>query len=253
MDHPEVTFLFPCLNEQQTIGICLERVQRCAVANNLDVELLVADNGSDDHSVEIANNHGARVVHVERRGYGAALWKGIQSARGRFILFADADDSYYVSQLPLFLEEMRGGGQFVIGNRFGLGVEPGAMPLLNRYVGNPVLSGIGRLLFGGNVADWHCGLRGGDRHALLGLDLRSPGMEFASEMVAKALLDRLRIKQIPTGLRKDGRDKAPHLRPWRDGLRHLGLMFRLKGLEWCTTQSVQHSTKNNSVRLKQAP
>ncbi|HVE53571.1 MAG TPA: glycosyltransferase family 2 protein, partial [Ramlibacter sp.] len=188
-------------------------------------EVLVADNGSTDGSQELAVRAGARVIHVPRRGYGAALLAGIAQARGRYVVMGDADDSYDFSALHAFVDRLRGGAGLVMGNRFRGGIAPGAMPRLHRYLGNPVLSFVGRLFFRVPVRDFHCGLRGFDRQAMQRLGLVSPGMEFASEMIAKAALAGLRVEEVPTTLRPDGRGRPPHLRTWRDGWRHLRFLL----------------------------
>jgi len=188
-------------------------------------EVVVADNGSTDGSQEIARAEGARVVDVSEPGYGAALMGGIESARGDLVIMADADDSYDLANLGPFIESLRAGAELVMGNRFTGGIEPGAMPPLHRYVGNPVLSFIGRLFFHSPSGDFHCGMRGFRRETILGLGLRTTGMEFASEMVVKATLQGVRIVEVPTTLRPDGRTRAPHLRAWRDGWRHLRFLL----------------------------
>lgn len=188
-------------------------------------EVLISDNGSTDGSQGIAVAHGARVVHAPQRGYGAALMSGIANARGRYIVMGDADDSYDFSQLDNYLSELRAGTQLVMGNRFKGGIAPGAMPFLHRYLGNPVLSFVGRLFFRVQIRDFHCGLRGFSREAVMKLGLVTPGMEFASEMVAKAALFGLRIAEVPTTLQPDGRGRPPHLRTWRDGWRHLRFLL----------------------------
>jgi hypothetical protein len=184
-------------------------------------EVLIADNGSTDGSREIAEKLGARVVPVADRGYGAALIGGIRDANGRYVIMGDADDSYDFSALGLFIERLREGADLVMGNRFRGGIAPGAMPLLHKYLGNPVLSWIGRLLFHVEVSDFHCGLRGFNRDRVQALNLRTMGMEFASEMVVRAALSDYRIDEVPTTLSKDGRTRPPHLRTWQDGWRHL--------------------------------
>ena len=221
----ELTILMPCLNEARTLPACigkaLDFLQRSGVAG----EVLVADNGSTDGSPDVALAAGAQVLHVRQRGYGAALWAGIHAARGRFVVMGDADDSYDFSRLEAFIAALRQGQQLVMGNRFAGGIREGAMPPLHRYLGNPVLSFIGRLFFRSPIRDFHCGLRGFDRRAILGLHLNSPGMEFASEMVVKATLGGLHIAEVPTVLSPDGRDRPPHLRSWRDGWRHLRFLL----------------------------
>jgi hypothetical protein len=221
----ELTILMPCLNEAETIGRCIVKARAYLARSGVDGEVLVADNGSTDDSIAIAIEHGARVVHVPRRGYGAALIGGIEAARGRYVIMGDADDSYDFSRLDRFVEALRSGSGLVMGNRFRGGVEPGAMPPLHRYLGNPVLSFLGRLLFRTGVGDFHCGLRGFSREAARRLRLRSDGMEFASEMVLKAALLGVPTAEVPVTLSPDGRSRPPHLRSWRDGWRHLKLLF----------------------------
>jgi hypothetical protein len=221
----ELTILMPCLNEAATVGACVDKARGFLQRGGIDGEVLVADNGSSDGSREIAQRAGARVVEVSQRGYGAALGAGIAAARGRYVIMADADDSYDFSRLEAFVEKLRQGHPLVMGNRFQGGIRPGAMPPLHRYLGNPVLSFIGRLLFGTRVRDFHCGLRGFDREAVRALDLRTPGMEFASELVVKAALAGWRIAEVPVVLHPDGRGRPPHLRSWRDGWRHLRFLL----------------------------
>ncbi len=221
----ELTVLMPCLDEAETIGICIEKAMGYMARRRIAGEVLIADNGSTDGSQGIAERLGARVVPVPDRGYGSALMGGIAAARGRFVIMGDADDSYDFGALDPFVEALRGGHQLVMGNRFKGGIAPGAMPPLHRYLGNPVLSGIGRLFFGIPVGDFHCGLRGFDRAAITDLDLNTTGMEFASEMVVKASLRALRIAEVPTTLSPDGRSRPPHLRSWRDGWRHLRFLL----------------------------
>ena len=227
----ELTILMPCLNEALTVETCIRKARAYLEKHRIAGEVLVADNGSTDGSQSIALAAGARVVEVKSKGYGAALIGGIEAANGRYVIMADADDSYDFSDLDGFVDRLRRGFKLVIGNRFQGGITPGAMPLLNRYLGNPVLSLIGRTLFASPVGDFHCGLRGFERQAILGLGLRAPGMEFASEMVVKASLASLEIAEVPTKLSPDGRQRAPHLRPWRDGWRHLSFML-LRSPQW---------------------
>jgi len=228
MDLPrptELTILMPCLNEGKTVQQCVEAALGFLARHQIEGEVLVADNGSTDGSVELARAAGARVVQVAQRGYGAALMAGIDSARGHYVIMGDADCSYDFSRLDSYVERLRAGADLVMGNRFRGGVAPGAMPLLHRYLGNPVLSFIGRLFFRTSIGDFHCGLRGFAKAPMQRLGLVSGGMEFASEMVAKAALARLRIEEVPTTLRPDGRDRPPHLRTWRDGWRHLRFLL----------------------------
>jgi glycosyltransferase involved in cell wall biosynthesis len=227
----ELTVLMPCLDEALTVQRCVEKAHAYLRSRGISGEVLVADNGSTDGSQALAAAAGARVVAIPRRGYGAALIGGIAAARGRFVIMGDADDSYDFSHLDPFVDALRSGLKLVVGNRFRGGIRPGAMPLLNRYLGNPALTFIGRWLFASPVGDFHCGLRGFERRAILELELRADGMEFASEMVAKASLAGLRIGEVPTTLSPDGRARPPHLRPWRDGWRHLRFML-LRSPQW---------------------
>ena len=221
----ELTILMPCLNEAETLGTCVRKARDYLARSGIAGEVLVADNGSTDGSQAIAESLGARVVAVPERGYGAALIAGIAAARGRFVIMGDSDDSYDFTALDPFVAKLREGYQLVMGNRFKGGIMPGAMPPLHRYLGNPVLSTIGRLFFGSPVGDFHCGLRGFDRDAMRRLELRAPGMEFASEMVVKATVQGLRMAEVPTTLSPDGRSRPPHLRSWRDGWRHLRFLL----------------------------
>lgn len=217
----ELTILMPCLNEARTLATCITRARHFLSRAGICGEVVIADNGSTDGSQAIATRSGARVVEVPTRGYGAALIAGIEAAQGRFVIMGDSDDSYDFGALDPFVEALRAGHQLVVGNRFRGGIAPGAMPVLHRYLGNPVLSFLGRRFFGGQLGDFHCGLRGFDRGAILKLHLVTPGMEFASEMIVKSLQARLNISEVPTTLNKDGRDRPPHLNTWRDGWRHL--------------------------------
>lgn len=221
----ELSIVMPCLNEAKTLPICIEKAKSYFAESGISAEIVVADNGSTDGSVELASSLGARVVAVSERGYGSALRAGIAFAKGKFVIMGDADDSYDFSKLDGFVKELRAGTQLVMGNRFKGGIEKGAMPFLHQYLGNPVLSFIGRLFFPSNIGDFHCGLRGFDREAILALDLRSTGMEFASEMVVRASLASLSMTEVPIVLHPDGRDRAPHLNTWRDGWRHLRFLL----------------------------
>ena len=225
MSDPKVSILMPCLNEAETLAICVRQAVTALRDNNVAGEVLVADNGSTDGSQQIAIAEGARVIAVPTRGYGAALMAGIEAARGEYVLMADADASYDFGHLPRFLNKLEQGYDLVMGNRFSGEIKPGAMPLLHRYLGNPVLSFIGRLFFGIPVRDFHCGIRAMRRDAILGLRLQTTGMEFASEMVVKSSLAGLRIAEVPTTLSPDGRSRPPHLRTWRDGWRHLRFLL----------------------------
>jgi glycosyltransferase involved in cell wall biosynthesis len=221
----ELTILMPCLNEAETIVQCIQKARDFLKVAQAEGEVLIADNGSTDQSKELAILHGARVIHVPTKGYGAALIAGIEAAHGKYIIMGDADDSYDFSALAIFLQKLREGYELVMGNRFQGGVKPGAMPFLNRYLGNPVLSFLGRLFFKSSIGDFHCGLRGFQRGIVAKLQLQSPGMEFASEMVIKASLKNIKIAEVPTTLSPDGRSRPPHLRKWRDGWRHLRLLL----------------------------
>ena len=221
----ELTILMPCLNEAETLAICITKASGYLQESGIIGEVLIADNGSTDGSQEIARSLGARVVEVPSRGYGNALIAGINAAESEFIVMGDADDSYDFSNLDSYMAALRSGSDLVMGNRFKGGIAPGAMPILHRYLGNPVLSFIGRLFFKSKIGDFHCGLRGFRRESIRDLSLHSGGMEFASEMVVKAELSSLKIMEVPTTLRQDGRSRPPHLRTWRDGWRHLRFLL----------------------------
>ena len=221
----EVSVVMPCLNEARTVGTCVDKAIDSLERMGIRGEVIVADNGSSDGSAEIAARHGAHVVRAERRGYGAALQAGIAAARGRYIIMGDADDSYDFSDLEPFIRRLRQGDDLVLGNRFRGGIRPGAMPWLHRYVGNPLLTGILNLFFRSPIGDAHCGLRAFRKDAYERLGLKTPGMEFASEMVVKACLKGQRISEVPIVLHPDGRDRPPHLRSFRDGWRHLRFLL----------------------------
>jgi glycosyltransferase involved in cell wall biosynthesis len=216
-----VSIVIPCLNEAETLSKVITKSLCSIRESGLLGEVIVADNGSTDGSKQIALDAGATVVEVPTRGYGAALQAGIIAANGSFVIMGDADDSYALDELTLFLDKLQQGYDLVMGDRFAGGIEKGAMPWLHKYLGNPVLSWLGRLFFKVPINDFHCGLRAFNRKSILELKLRSNGMEFASEMVVKASLNKLRITEVPTTLKPDGRSRAPHLRTWRDGWRHL--------------------------------
>jgi glycosyltransferase involved in cell wall biosynthesis len=224
-DEIELTILMPCLNEAETIAACVTKALAFLAGHGVSGEVLVADNGSTDGSQKIAAELGARVIAVADKGYGAALRGGIAQARGRYIIMGDADDSYDFSALEAFVERLRAGADLVMGNRFRGGIERNAMPPLHRYLGNPVLSWLGRLLFRIETGDFHCGLRGFNAASIRSLNLRTTGMEFASEMVVCGALAGLRIEEVPTTLKPDGRSRPPHLRTWRDGWRHLKFLL----------------------------
>jgi len=221
----ELSVVMPCLNEAETIGICIQKALHWMQSNGVIGEVVIGDNGSTDGSQELATNLGARVVAVPRKGYGSALMGAIEAAKGKYVIMGDSDDSYDFSNLGLFVQELRAGKDLVMGNRFKGGIAPGAMPFLHKYLGNPVLSFIGRLFFNCPVRDFHCGLRGFRQDIVSLLDLKTTGMEFASEMVVKATLFKLNIVEVPTTLKKDGRSRPPHLRTWRDGWRHLRFLL----------------------------
>lgn len=221
----EVSVVMPCLNEAETLAVCIAKARSMFERHGIVGEVVVADNGSTDGSQEIAVRGGARVESVAEKGYGNALRAGIASARGRYVIMGDSDNSYDFSAAFPLVEKLREGYDLVMGDRFAGGVLPGAMPPLHRYLGNPVLSGIGRLFFHSPVADFHCGLRGLSREAFVRMELRTGGMEFASEMVVKATLLRMRIAEVPVQLAPDGRGRPPHLRSWRDGWRHLRFLL----------------------------
>jgi glycosyltransferase involved in cell wall biosynthesis len=221
----ELTIVMPCLNEAETLGTCIGKAKSFLETSGISGEVLIADNGSTDGSRQIAASLGARVVAVASRGYGAALLGGIEAARGRYIVMGDADDSYDFTRLMPFVERLRNGADVVMGNRFAGGIAPGAMPFLHKYLGNPVLSFLGRLFFKIPVGDFHCGLRAFRADAIRALGLRSTGMEFASEMVVRSSLARLAIVEVPTTLKPDGRSRRPHLKTWRDGWRHLKFLL----------------------------
>ncbi|PJI86056.1 glycosyltransferase involved in cell wall biosynthesis [Yoonia maricola] len=221
----ELTILMPCLDEAETLETCIVKALDYLKRSGVAGEVLIADNGSTDGSQDIAKGLGARVVDVPVKGYGAALGAGIANAKGRFVIMGDSDDSYDFSNLDPFIEQLRDGADLVMGNRFKGGIAKNAMPPLHRYLGNPVLSTVGRVFYRTPVGDFHCGLRGFSREAILGLHLNTPGMEFASEMVIRATLFGLDIREVPTTLKPDGRTRAPHLRSWRDGWLHLKLLL----------------------------
>jgi glycosyltransferase involved in cell wall biosynthesis len=228
----ELSVVMPCLNEEETLATCIGKAQRAIADANIAGEVIVADNGSTDRSVEIAEQLGARVVRVKAKGYGNALMGGIAAARGKFIVMGDADDSYDFGHIPRFVEQLRRGSDLVMGNRFRGGIQKGAMPPLHQYFGNPALTRLGRLFFRNrNVGDFYCGLRAFRKQAYERMGLRTTGMEFATEMVVKATLLKMRVAEVPTTLSPDGRSRPPHLRTWRDGWRTLRF-FLLYSPRW---------------------
>jgi len=222
---PRLSILMPCLNETKTLETCINKAKSFLLKSGVNGEIIIADNGSTDGSIELAKKAKAKVIHVAQKGYGSALLGGIEAARGEFVIMGDADDSYDFSDLSRFVEALEAGYDLVMGNRFKGGIKPGAMPLLHRYLGNPVLSWLARLFFKSDIGDFHCGLRGLRRDAILALNLQTTGMEFASEMIVKATLRGLKIKEVPTILYPDGRTRPPHLRTWSDGWRHLRFLL----------------------------
>lgn len=227
----ELSVVMPCLNEAETLGACITKAQRALREAGIEGEVIIADNGSTDGSREIAARLGARVVPVSARGYGNALMGGIAAAGGRYIVMGDADDSYDFGHVPRFIEKLRAGADLVMGNRFRGGIQPKAMPPLHQYFGNPALTRIGRLFFHSPVGDFYCGIRGFRKDAYEKMALRTTGMEFATEMVVKATLLKMRIAEVPTTLSPDGRSRPPHLRTWRDGWRTLRF-FLLYSPRW---------------------
>lgn len=223
----ELSIVMPCLNEAETVERCVATAMKCFRDNGIRGEVVVGDNGSVDGSQELARRAGARLVAVSQRGYGSALMGAIEASRGRYIVMADADGSYDFAAANEFLEKLRDGYDLAMGNRFAGEILPGAMPWKNRWIGNPVLSGLGRIIYRAPVSDFHSGMRGFSRAVFDALRLRTTGMEFASEMVVKATLARMRIAEVPITLHPDGRSRAPHLRPWRDGWRHLRFLLLL--------------------------
>jgi len=221
----DLTILMPCLNEAETLAACITKAKASLQKNGWHGEVLIADNGSIDGSIAIAEALGARVVHVPAKGYGSALAHGIASAQGRWVIMGDSDDSYDFATLEPFVAKLRDGYELVMGNRFRGGIAPSAMPWLHRYFGNPVLSFIGRLVFRTHIGDFLCGLRGLNRDSIMALNLRAHGMDYAAEMVARAALAKLKITEVPTTLSPDGRSRPPHLQTWSDGWRVLKFML----------------------------
>ncbi|MEM9269538.1 MAG: glycosyltransferase family 2 protein, partial [Pseudomonadota bacterium] len=219
----ELTILMPCLDEAETLEACITKAQGYLQRSGVQGEVLISDNGSTDGSQALAERLGARVIQAPIRGYGGALMAGIEAAKGRFVIMGDSDDSYDFETLDPFIERLRAGDDLVMGNRFAGGIADQAMPPLHRYLGNPVLSALGRIFYRTPIRDFHCGLRGFSKEAIQRLRLTSPGMDFASEMVIKASLFGLKISEVPTTLKPDGRSRPPHLRSWRDGWLHLKL------------------------------
>ncbi|MCK7591500.1 glycosyltransferase family 2 protein [Subsaxibacter sp. CAU 1640] len=221
----ELSIVMPCLNEAETLEICIQKAQKFLTNHNVEGEIIIADNGSIDGSQLIAEANGAKLIKVFEKGYGSALKGGIEAANGRYIIMADADDSYDFTALKPFLDRLREGNDLVMGNRFKGGIKAGAMPFLHKYLGNPVLSFLGRLFFRIDIGDFHCGLRGFSKEAYQQMNLKTTGMEFASEMIVKSKLKNLKITEVPTTLSPDGRSRKPHLKTWSDGWRHLRFLL----------------------------
>lgn len=223
----DLTILMPCLNEAESLQFCIDKAQKFMDRNNINGEILIADNGSTDGSIKIALKNNARVINVKEKGYGSALISGIKNSKGKYIIMADSDNTYDFLNLEEFYNCLKEGYDLVIGNRFSGGIEKGAMPILNKYIGNPILSFIGKKLYPCGVNDFHCGLRGINKETFLNLNLSSSGMEFASEMIIQCYKGGYKIKEIPTTLSKGNRSRKPHLRPVRDSIRHLKILFKL--------------------------
>ena len=221
----ELTVIMPCLNEAETLERCIEKAQKCMNDNGINGEVLIADNGSTDGSIEIAKKCGARIAHISERGYGAALRGGTSEACGKYCIMGDADDSYDFSQLMPYMEKLREGYDLVMGNRFKGGIEKGAMPLLHKYLGTPVISFIGRLFYHNKIGDFNCGMRGYNTEKIIDLNLKSNGMEYASEMIVQSALHNYKIAEVPTTLSVDGRSREPYLSTWSDGWRHLKFLL----------------------------
>ena len=221
----ELSIVLPCLNEELTVGNCVKQAISFLAGSGVKGEVVVADNGSTDRSVEIAEENGARVAHISQKGYGSALAGGFKAARGKYIIMADADESYDLVNLMPFVEKLRQGYDLVMGNRFKGGIKKGAMPWHHKYIGNPVLSFVGQLFFRTPAKDFHCGIRGFSKGAIEQMSLQTSGMEFASEIVVKASILGMKVAEVPTTLSPDKRDRPPHLRSFRDGWRHLRFLL----------------------------
>ena len=239
----ELTILMPCLNERETLPVCITEAQSFLARTGVDGEILIADNGSYDGSQVLAAQLGARVTSVEPQGYGAALRAGVKEARGTYVIMGDSDGSYPFDDLDAFMDLLRAGAQLVVGDRYAVPCEPGAAPFLNRRIGVPFLSWLGRKAVGTDVRDFHCGLRAVERRAFLSLDTRSDGMEFASEMILRSAQAGQVIAQTPVRLRRDGRNRKPHLRPLRDGLRHV------KTILWCAVRKGSCPVRDSTPTL----
>jgi len=224
----ELTILIPCLNEEETIGICIEKAKRFIEENKINGEILTADNGSTDNSIKIAKTLGVRVVEIKNKGYGNALREGTKYAKGKYVIMGDCDDSYNFLEIMPFLTKLREGNHLVMGNRFPGKMEKGAMKVLHRYIGTPIISYVGRKKYGLKIGDFNCGLRGYENKAILDLNCESEGMEYATEMLIKAVKNNLKIEEIAIDFYKDKRNRKSHLNTIRDGIRHLKILFKTK-------------------------
>lgn len=224
-DIPELTVLLPCLNEEKTIGLCIDQIRNEFKKFDINGTILVADNGSTDESIPIIKKMNVNYINVDKKGYGAALIAGINHSKSKYTLMADSDLTYDFTHIKNFLDEINKGFDLVVGNRFKGHIEKGAMPFMNRYIGNPILSRLGLIFFNNKAKDFHCGIRIFDTKKIKDLNLKAPGMEFASEMICKSVINRLEISEIPTNLLKTNTNRVPHLRPFRDGLRHISIIL----------------------------
>ena len=222
----ELTILMPCLNEEKTIGNCIKEARSFLEKNNINGEILIVDNGSTDDSINIAKREKAKIVYCKEKGYGIAIWTGINVANGKYVIMGDSDESYEFYNLMPFIEKLEDGYDLVIGNRYKGKIEKGAMPFLHRYVGTPLITMIGKIMYKTKVGDFNCGIRGFIKNKIINLDLKEKGMEFATEMIIKAQMRDLKLTEIPVNLRKDGRGRKSHLNTFRDGARHLKILFK---------------------------
>lgn len=239
----QISIIMPCLNEEKTLAICIQKIQKFLISYPISGEIIVGDNGSTDDSVKIAISSGAKVVHVKEKGYGNAIRGALSAAKGKYIIIGDSDDSYDFENLIPFIEKLEQGFDVVIGNRFKGGIEKKAMPFLHKYLGNPALTFIGNLFFDAKIYDFQCGLRGIRKTAADLLQLNTPGMEFASEMIVKSCIQKLKITEVPTPLFRDGRNRPPHLNTWRDGWRHLKFLIEYR------IETLRYFQKQESLRL----
>ncbi len=228
MQSIDLSIIIPCLNEEKTLSVCIEKARDFLQREKINGEIIIGDNGSIDDSVEISKRMADRVIHVELKGYGNVLRALIESANGKFVIMGDADDSYDFSNLNGIYHSLTSGNHMVVGNRYKGGIEKNAMPFLNKYVGNPTITYLGKKLFRIPLNDFNCGLRGFERKAFSKLNFQSSGMEFASEMIIVAQLNGLKMVEVPVKLFPDGRERQSHLRPFRDGIRHVRLILRMR-------------------------